>query len=193
MDIRSSANKKQSGFSLVELMVALLIGLLVSLGAYQVFLVSLNSFSRLEKLSRIQESLRFLPDTLAVDIRSADSISREPEAPAEAFSRLVAHFSGRSNDPYCAGGESLNTVAYEFDEDKGAVMISIHCGANEYPDGLNFQEIVRGVVDLDIVPNGNGYSWKVSFGLEPLEGAGDESFEFVVANRRSLVPKFKID
>lgn len=65
---------RSRGFSLVELMVALLIGLVIILGAGQLFLTGFQNFKKVEELSDKQAALMFAADVLIRDIRRADSI-----------------------------------------------------------------------------------------------------------------------
>lgn len=62
---------RQRGLSLVELMVAMLIGLILMLGLVQVFAASRTSYQLSEGLSRVQENGRFAMDYLQRDIRMA--------------------------------------------------------------------------------------------------------------------------
>ncbi|PJK12854.1 pilus assembly protein PilW [Lysobacteraceae bacterium NML07-0707] len=68
VDIRWSL---QQGLSLIELMIAMLIGLLLILGIMQVFSASRVSYQLSEGMSRTQENSRFAIDMLQRDIRMA--------------------------------------------------------------------------------------------------------------------------
>jgi len=61
----------QYGFSLVELMIAMLIGLMLMSGIVSVFASSRKSFDLTQEISAIQESARFAMDALTNDIRMA--------------------------------------------------------------------------------------------------------------------------
>ncbi len=64
-------NQKQQGFSLIEVMIALVIGMILLGGAINIF-ISNNNVYRLEsELSRMQESGRFLIDFMSKEIRMA--------------------------------------------------------------------------------------------------------------------------
>ncbi|MGS2742348.1 PilW family protein [Halomonas sp. LS-001] len=65
---------RQTGISLIELMVALAIGGIIILGAGQLYLSMLTTFQQVEALSRRQEVLIFIADTLIRDLRNAQSI-----------------------------------------------------------------------------------------------------------------------
>lgn len=62
----------QQGFTMVELMVAMLISLLLMGGVIQVFSSSSKSYRNVEGLSRIQENGRFAMEFLSRDIRMGD-------------------------------------------------------------------------------------------------------------------------
>lgn len=62
---------RQSGFGLIELMVAMLIGLLVIAGAVSVFGVNRQTYRVTENLSRMQENSRIAFELMARDVREA--------------------------------------------------------------------------------------------------------------------------
>lgn len=61
----------QRGFSIVELMVAILIGLIILAGVIQVVLTSKSTFLGQEEMSFIQENARYAVDVIGKDIQSA--------------------------------------------------------------------------------------------------------------------------
>ena len=63
--------RRSSGFTLIELMVALLIGLLVLAAALGLFLTNQRTYRATENLSRVQENSRAAFELLAADIRAA--------------------------------------------------------------------------------------------------------------------------
>jgi len=66
-----SMQKPQQGLSIVELMVAMVIGLLILSGVLNIFLSSSETYRATENLSRVQENGRFAIDFLATDTRQA--------------------------------------------------------------------------------------------------------------------------
>ena len=74
MDIQCmhiQAHTRCRGFSLVELMVALVITLILLAGIGQIFLSSKKSYTLQDSLSRMQESGRYAMDVLSQDLRRA--------------------------------------------------------------------------------------------------------------------------
>lgn len=66
-----SKRQWQQGFNLIELMVALALGLVIILGASNVFLSSKQSYQTNQALSQIQENSRITFELLARDLRQA--------------------------------------------------------------------------------------------------------------------------
>lgn len=62
---------KQTGVSLIELMIAVVIGLILTSGAIQIFISSKATFRMETALSRLQETGRFAVDVMAKEIRMA--------------------------------------------------------------------------------------------------------------------------
>lgn len=62
---------KQSGFSIVELMVSILIGLIIMAGVVQVVVTSRTTYVGQEDMSFIQENARYAMDVLGKDIQGA--------------------------------------------------------------------------------------------------------------------------
>lgn len=62
---------KQAGLSLIELMVALVLGLVISAAIIQVFLTSKNVYRMQDAMARIQENGRFAVDYISRDLRMA--------------------------------------------------------------------------------------------------------------------------
>lgn len=63
--------RSHRGFSLIEMMIALVLGLILILGLVQVFSASRASYALSEGLSRVQENGRFAMDYLQRDLRMA--------------------------------------------------------------------------------------------------------------------------
>jgi type IV pilus assembly protein PilW len=64
-------SRSQSGFSLVELMVAITIGIFLMFGAVTVFTTSKRTYNEHEIASRLQENLRFASEMITHDVRMA--------------------------------------------------------------------------------------------------------------------------
>ncbi len=73
--------KRQRGFSLVELMVALVLGLVVIGGVIGVFLSNREVYRQNENLSRMQESARYAFELMARSVREAGGIACDSGLP----------------------------------------------------------------------------------------------------------------
>ena len=69
--INPRLHHSQLGLSMIELMVAITIGLILSAGIIQIFSNSKNTYRVEESLSRVQESGRLALDFIANDVRMA--------------------------------------------------------------------------------------------------------------------------
>jgi len=67
----NSTVRHQRGLTLIELMIALLIGLIILFAVVQVFLASRSSYQLSQSIARNQENARFAMDFLSRDIRMA--------------------------------------------------------------------------------------------------------------------------
>jgi len=65
---------KSLGLSLVELMIAMTLGLIVMVAVGEVYLSSSRTYRSQEALSRLQESARYAMETLSYDIRMAGQV-----------------------------------------------------------------------------------------------------------------------
>jgi len=66
-----SFRKKQSGLTLVELMIAVVLGLLLVAGVIQIFVSNKQTYRVTEAHSRLQDNARFTLEVLSKDVRSA--------------------------------------------------------------------------------------------------------------------------
>lgn len=65
-------NQRQRGFTLVELMVAMVLGLILIAGVIQVFAANQQTYRVTENLSRLQESGRFAMEFITREVRVID-------------------------------------------------------------------------------------------------------------------------
>jgi type IV pilus assembly protein PilW len=79
--MNSTAFSRQTGLSLIELMIAITLSMLLMAGVLQAFLTSKQTYSTNNALSRVQESGRFAIDFLTYDIRNAGYKGECIEAP----------------------------------------------------------------------------------------------------------------
>ena len=71
--------KRAHGFSLVELMLALALGVIVTAGIVQLFVGNNQTYALLNGQSRLQESARFSVDFIARSARAAGYLGCDPE------------------------------------------------------------------------------------------------------------------
>lgn len=98
---------RQQGFSLVELMVAMILGLLVTLAAVGLFNTNQRSFQLQMALSEVQETGRFTLDYIARDLRQAGT-------PTSALLRPETIVRGAIADNTSVGGTVQDVLVFQF-------------------------------------------------------------------------------
>jgi type IV pilus assembly protein PilW len=83
MNKRTAA--RQAGFTMVEMMIAMTLGLLLVVVIGQVFVTSKESYRTTEDLSRLQENARFAVTQLSRSIRMAGYMTNPLDTPAVVF------------------------------------------------------------------------------------------------------------
>jgi len=89
MTSRIHSSIPQAGFSLVELMVALLISLFLIAGVIQVFLGSKQTYTLNEGVARLQENVRYAFDRISADLSAAGYMGCNDSSDTNAEGNLV--------------------------------------------------------------------------------------------------------
>tara|TARA_Y100001934_G_C12371255_1_gene786448 strand:+ start:1549 stop:2307 length:759 start_codon:yes stop_codon:yes gene_type:complete len=146
----------QLGFSLVELMIAMVLGLLLLAGVVNVQISSKETFQTSDDLSRVQENGRFALDILASDIRMAGY--RPPEngnTPHYFLTDACDEFNPCTSD---GGGNDSDRIAVQYDPDSNS-----DCFGNAVGD----TDLVVNVYSITFADNVNSLScrsWNASTG-----------------------------
>ena len=155
---------RQSGFTLVEIMLAITLSLILIAGVIQVYLSSKTSFQVQGQLSRLQENQRISIEFLQRDVRQAGFVPFD-RAPIPLNSRIaVQDGGGNASDTItvqytsgtdCLGQTTPNGIAineYFIDvDDQGNSLNRLMCRGNGNPntpqpiaDGINNMQILLG-------------------------------------------------
>jgi type IV pilus assembly protein PilW len=104
-------NLRSAGFSLVELMVAMVIGLIITFAVVQIFTTGRTTYQTDEGLARVQENGRFAAEFLSNDIRQAGDIGCMPAR----LLRSETKVSATTYDAFSADSTTFTGVqGYEF-------------------------------------------------------------------------------
>lgn len=183
--------KRQAGLTLIELMVALVIGLLIVLGATQLFIIGKRSFDQVQILGIKQGAINFATDTLVQDIRRA-KIGGIGLADGE----VRIEFSGYYDESLCGADEEVSEKRYSLGptdaaepEGSHSLRVAVYCedgarssaplAAGFTPDSLSIE------ADEDI----DG-KWVVSFrvdGSSLNEDAWSQAISFTAMSRAEAV------
>ncbi|MBS9404897.1 prepilin-type N-terminal cleavage/methylation domain-containing protein [Halomonas sp. TRM85114] len=178
--------KRNSGFSLIELMVAMVIGLIIILGAGQLFLTVFQTNRQVETLSEKQTAVNFAVDILLRDIRRAKWDETIPSSGSSYDLTLVVTNRGdcASIDPgddvdktYSLGGRTLADGDTEY-----YLQLDSNCTTGA-------QELVGGFINngFEVTAEGD-YGLLVTFSLVPTDGSGTaDILEFFAVNRTAAV------
>ncbi|HEY6530495.1 MAG TPA: PilW family protein [Cellvibrionaceae bacterium] len=141
MIIKFYYSKFSRGFSLIELMVAMLIGVLVLAGVIQVVLNSKRSFMDNQETAFIQDNTRYAMDIIAKDFRAAGykgCARNEPNIVNVVNSDVAASIEGAFdfNTKPVSGKESTSKA--DFKDDKLTFL-----PANALPDSITLRTVAN--------------------------------------------------
>lgn len=159
--------KSQKGFTLIELMIAIVLGLLISAAMIELFINSKQSYRIQENLSRLQENGRFAMSFLSTDIRMADYVTCYTEAPPTPSTAIAGtNDAGLNSSDTIAISRQINacgatpatlTATYSIQNLNGnpALYRSINGAAiQELVEGIESMQILYGAdTDADNTPN----------------------------------------
>lgn len=86
----SASRRKNGGMSIIELMIAMAIGMFLIAGAISLFVVSKRTYSEAERTARMGENARFALQALSADLRLGGFFGEVPAADLKGRSSLAA-------------------------------------------------------------------------------------------------------
>lgn len=202
--------KRQNGFSLVELMVAMVVSLVVILGAGQLFISLSQTSERITRLSEKQAAVNFAVETLLRDIRRADWLyyssangADRPWNVSEGVFSLYVPNRGDVSAGCDAGDMVLKHYRLTEREVRGerAWFMAVEAARCETGGGWSeleggSQELVGGFAEggFEVEPfdtnNSAGIGALVTLRLQPLQEGGDpDVLTFHAVNRTAAVTR----
>ncbi|WFM70965.1 prepilin-type N-terminal cleavage/methylation domain-containing protein [Halomonas sp. CKK8] len=184
--------KSNGGFSLVELMVAMVIGLIIILGAGQLFLTAFQTNRQVETLSEKQAAVNFAVEVLMRDIRRADWSSVAPESSVSSpVDTLTLTVPNRGDTASCSTGSDVDKVysvgSKTVDgEPHYYLQLDQACSGDDLPGA---QELVGGLSPdgFEVTPEGD-YGMLVTLKLVSTDSSGAaEGLTFFAVNRTAAV------
>ncbi|SFM64028.1 type IV pilus assembly protein PilW [Ectothiorhodospira mobilis] len=116
---------RSRGFSLVEWMVALVIGLILLAGALQVFLAHQTTYRETQRWARLQETLAFVTEYLTRDLRGAEGVHWSDGELRVTRDRRI---------DWCGADPGVHTVRYWIEDD------ALRCRSST----MHNHELIRG-------------------------------------------------
>lgn len=143
-----SAGRRAAGFGLIELLIAMVLGLVVIGAAFAIFISSQNTYRSNEELSRIQESARVAFELMSRDIRAAGGSACSNFSVVEGSGAVVDRF----RDAAVTGdADSLRVVS--GDDAAYSVLASTSSSVTLDPDELDAAADVFDVDDIILLCN----------------------------------------
>ncbi len=143
-----SAGRRAAGFGLIELLIAMVLGLVVIGAAFAIFISSQNTYRSNEELSRIQESARVAFELMSRDIRAAGGSACSNFSVVEGSGAVVDRF----RDAAVTGdADSLRVVS--GDDAAYSVLASTSGSVTLDPDELDAADDVFDVDDIILLCN----------------------------------------
>ena len=100
----ATVKRGQAGFSLVELMVGMVLGLMLIAGAVSIYLASKQSYTEVEQVANLTENARFAEQVLGDSLRHAGFMGEVPASRVE----LDPNLDAVAGDCTVAGSEAYN-------------------------------------------------------------------------------------
>jgi prepilin peptidase dependent protein B len=125
----SLIQKRQTGVTLIELLIGMLIGLIVAAAGLSVFITSLKGQADNIKLSRLNQDMRAMMDLMERDIRRAGFVTSDP----------TTNLAALQNNPFfdaTTGGASTELTVYNG----GACLVYAYNRDNDSPPFVDSNE-----------------------------------------------------
>lgn len=137
--------KRNRGFTLTELMVAMAVGLIVLAAIYHVFVFQSQRFDREEQIAEMQQNARAAMDTMTREIRMA---GYDPDGDSSAGILAAGPSSISFSLDVDQGGGSYQTCVIAYHLDPGNHRVTRVCGASgNQPLAENIQDLAFSYYD----------------------------------------------
>src|SRR5690554_845245 len=165
--------RRSGGFSLIELMVAMVIGLIIILGAGQLFLTVFQTNRQVERLGEKQAAVNFAVESLLRDIRRASDVAVDG-------SSLVIKAPNRGDVADCSGDvEKIYTLV--------ASELRLEQGCGSASGGAEAIASAFASNGFDVQPGDSDGVWVISFSLLASGGGPEDNLVFYAVNRTAAV------
>lgn len=178
---KSIKTGRDSGFSLVELMVALVVGLLITLGAFQLFVTSKKSFDNSLAIMERQESLRFLMDSISYDVRSSAATDLLDSNGGLLSDGETLSLTFNRENSICSD-DAYTLKYYQPDDEENTIYVESSCGGAVVDEPI---VLGVGVIGFSYINFGLGIRATITM-VDELGRIDDQVFHFTIANRSAV-------
>ncbi len=149
----SHPSARQQGMSLIELMIAMALGLFLMWGAMQAYLTSKRTYSMQQSLSRIQETGRMAHEFIGFDARNAGNTGCASANLKEVLIQRPAPPAGATGSGCEVAASSVYTplgvTGSACNGDGVSMLTGFNAATGDAPINLDFSMPVYGVNDVD--------------------------------------------
>lgn len=123
--------RKQGGFDLIQLLVSLAIGLLITVAAISLYMTNMKMQATNTKMARLNQDARAMMDIMVRDIRRAGFITTDVEAVSPSI--MTANpFTTATTDIFTPGGDGTDCIKYTYNRDYKDEAGSIEVDDSDY-------------------------------------------------------------
>lgn len=144
-------HRRMAGLSLIELMIAMVLGLIVMGAAFAVFMSNRNTFSANEGINRIQESARVAFELMSRDIRAAGGTACSNVSVVETVVGTETETQAFVNEPVNGTADTLTVLS--GDDTAYRIIASTPTSVTLDPDQVDDATEVFSVDDLLLLCN----------------------------------------
>lgn len=178
-------HRTEAGYTLLELLIALFLGLFLIGGAIQIYLSSKQAYDELDRVTYLQENLRYITDTLTREFRHVDAA---PGAAWETNDEITV-----DRDYDCSGGTSSPpyTLRYYIDDADGdGTDDTLYCDDGGTPSPV-ISHVDTMTVTLINNDDGNPVGMRLEFVLEDTSFSSNSyEVDFTVAFRNLVIQEY---
>lgn len=143
----STISRRQNGFTLLELMIAMAVGLIVLAAVYGVFIFQNKRYSIEEQIVEMQQNARAAMTTMVREIRMA-GYDPNFDVASKVITAASTTFSFSTDDP-----SNNSTITYAFDSTNLKITRNINSGGDQ-PLAENIQSLAFTYYDVNGTPIG---------------------------------------
>jgi len=177
--------RDQRGFTLIELMIGMLLGLIILGGVLTIYSSVHHTSLIKQRLDSAQEAVRYGHYTISRLVHNADEFANG----SDADTLVLGYPSSISNVDGCTGGAISGTTSTAFSTLNGR----LRCDGNDIALGVDDIDFEYGIVNdsgnWQITAAADATSVKVTLTIQPHEDFAERDVTFIATMRNAILAK----